>query len=449
MAKFVGNVAVVVGAGMGGMMAAGVLSKFFSEVVVLEKDTLPDNPEVRKSVPQGAHAHILLVQGCRNLERIFPGFSSEIVSRGAVRTRSGLEFLIRDGQGWHPKIDLGLSLLSMTYPLLDSTVRGFVERNDRIRIRENVRVKGWEFAGGTLTGVVTEDSSGTETIQTDFVIDATGRSGNSLSWLEAGGFGPVEETALEIGTGYASALFKKPVGWKSAVHSLTIRSSEPDTRSGFIFSVENDCWIVSLIGRFDQQPSGDPDEFLAFAKSLCEPDIFDWASQGDRITPIKTYKAPISRWRHYEKLDRFPERILPVGDAVAHSNPLFGQGMTVASTHAMDLWELLTQISEKDGTLDGIAKPYFERVQGFTRSVWKALENVEFGFSGTRGPRPVDINERMAYARGLRKLIEQDPEVHKLLISVGHLAISGDILKRPDIAARVMEIVQEDAKTAQ
>ncbi|NQV22711.1 MAG: hypothetical protein HQ511_14955, partial [Rhodospirillales bacterium] len=58
MAEFVGNVAVVVGAGMGGMMAAGVLSKFFTEVVILEKDTLPDNSEVRKSVPQGAHAHI-------------------------------------------------------------------------------------------------------------------------------------------------------------------------------------------------------------------------------------------------------------------------------------------------------------------------------------------------------------------------------------------------------
>lgn len=442
MSKIIGDVAVVVGAGMGGMMAAGVLSKFFGEVVVLEKDTLPDKPEVRKSVPQGAHVHGLLVEGRRNLEKIFPGFTSAIIDRGAVCSRMGLEFLIRDSEGWFPKVDADLLTQTMTRPLLERTVRDFLERDDRIRMRQNVQVKGWEFTDGALTGVAVKNKNGQETIQSTFVIDATGRGGNSHSWLEAGGFGPTEETTLEIGTGYASALFKKPENWENAVDSMVVHGREPDTRGGLIFSVENGCWIVSMAGRFDQQPTADPDEFMAFAKGLCEPDIYNWISQGERISPIRTYKAPVSRWRHYEKLDRYPERLLPVGDALAHVNPLFGQGMTLASIHVMNLWELLSERAEAGDSLDGIAKPYFENVHSFTEGVWQALENIEFGYSGTKGQRPADIDDRMAYAYGLRKLIDQDPDVFKLFLNVAQLTIPGDVLGRPDIASRVMENIE-------
>jgi phytoene dehydrogenase-like protein len=39
-----GKRAVVMGAGMGGMMAAEVLSRYFDEVLILEKDALPAEP---------------------------------------------------------------------------------------------------------------------------------------------------------------------------------------------------------------------------------------------------------------------------------------------------------------------------------------------------------------------------------------------------------------------
>ena len=40
MTKYLGDTAVVVGAGIGGMMAAGILAKYFTRVLVLDKDTL-------------------------------------------------------------------------------------------------------------------------------------------------------------------------------------------------------------------------------------------------------------------------------------------------------------------------------------------------------------------------------------------------------------------------
>ncbi len=436
-----GNRAVVVGAGMGGMMAAEVLSRFFDEVIVFDKDTLPTAAEARMGAPQSAHVHALLAQGRRNLEILFPGLASDLIDRGVVCSRVGLEFRIHDADGWHPRRDLGLTTLTMSRPLLETAVRNHLGRNPRVSVRQDTRVEGWTFDRGRLTGIVADG----ETITADFAIDACGRSGESLSWLESAGFGPVEETTLEIGTGYASALFKKPARWDSSVDSLSISGADPDTRGGFIFSVENACWFASLTGRFDQQPSGDPDKFIAHAKSLCVPDLFDWISQGERITPIKVYKAPISRWRRYERLERLPEGMLPLGDALAHVNPVFGQGMTLASAHAMSLMAVLAERAASGDGLHGVAKPYFERTRGFTQSVWGGLEAVEFSYAGTKGKRPADIDMRIAFTRGLRQLIEEDAEVQGILYQVGQLVLSPSALQRPDIADRVVKLMRAAA----
>lgn len=438
--RTLGRRAVVVGAGMGGMMAAEVLSRHFGEVVVLEKDTLPAKAEPRMGVPQGAHVHALLVQGRRNVETLFPGLTSRMIDQGAVCSRAGLEFRMRDAGGWQPLRDLHLTLLTMSRPLLEETVRGMLRANPRVTIRDDVRVGGWRFAGDKLTGVVIE---GGETLDTDFVVDASGRSGNSLSWLEAGGFGPVEETRLEIGTGYASAIFRKPADWHGEIDSFSISAADPDTRGGFLFAIEDECWAVSLTGRFDQQPSGDPEKFMAFAQSLCEPELYDRIRGAERLTPIRTYKAPISRWRRYEKLARHPEGIVPLGDALAHVNPVYGQGMALASVHALGLGEVLAERAAGDGSLKNVAAPYLEKTHAFTKAVWEGLENIEFTYAGTRGERPADIDMRIAYLGGVRRLIESDAEVHRLLLGIGHLVQPPEALLRPDIAARVMPLLAQ------
>ena len=57
----VGKQAVVIGAGMGGLAAAGALADFFDQVVVLERDTLPSEPAHRAGTPQARHVHALFI----------------------------------------------------------------------------------------------------------------------------------------------------------------------------------------------------------------------------------------------------------------------------------------------------------------------------------------------------------------------------------------------------
>jgi len=65
--KEIGAHAVVLGAGMAGLVAAGVLSEFYDSVTVVERDTLPDRPAHRRGIPQGRHVHILLSRGIQGL----------------------------------------------------------------------------------------------------------------------------------------------------------------------------------------------------------------------------------------------------------------------------------------------------------------------------------------------------------------------------------------------
>jgi len=50
---------------MAGMLAARVLSDIFERVIVLERDTLPEGPQLRPDVPQARHLHALLPRGLR------------------------------------------------------------------------------------------------------------------------------------------------------------------------------------------------------------------------------------------------------------------------------------------------------------------------------------------------------------------------------------------------
>jgi flavin-dependent dehydrogenase len=69
--------AIVVGASMAGMLGPRVLADIFERVTILERDHLPEGPELRPGVPQARHLHALLPRGRRILEKNSPGITSE------------------------------------------------------------------------------------------------------------------------------------------------------------------------------------------------------------------------------------------------------------------------------------------------------------------------------------------------------------------------------------
>lgn len=84
--------AVVIGAGLAGLLAARVVADHFQAVTLIERDQVSHSPEPRKGVPQGNHVHGLLAKGMEILTRFFPDVVPALTAGGAVPVDMSADF---------------------------------------------------------------------------------------------------------------------------------------------------------------------------------------------------------------------------------------------------------------------------------------------------------------------------------------------------------------------
>src|ERR1700733_9007717 len=84
-----GSHAVVLGASMGGLLAARVLADFYDHVTVVDRDILPVDPVNRRGVPQGRMIHAIQSRGTQILDELFPGFLEELAAKGVGSWTNG------------------------------------------------------------------------------------------------------------------------------------------------------------------------------------------------------------------------------------------------------------------------------------------------------------------------------------------------------------------------
>ena len=71
--------AIVMGASVAGLWAARVLADHFDEVLIVERDNLPEGPELRPGIPQARQYHIMLLKGLQLMDDLFPGLRTELI----------------------------------------------------------------------------------------------------------------------------------------------------------------------------------------------------------------------------------------------------------------------------------------------------------------------------------------------------------------------------------
>src|SRR6516165_6556927 len=247
----IGKQAVVIGAGMGGLTAAGALADHFDQVLVLERDTLPSEPAHRAGTPQARHVHALLLSGQRALSELFPNFEQDLARAGAVPLMAGFDVRVeRPGYDPFPQRDLGWIAYAASRPTIERALRRRVESRTNTTVRQRCRVTEVLASpdGEAVTGVRYEDGNGvSETIAADLVIDASGRGALTLALLQSIGRPLPEVTTIGIDLGYGTCVFEipddAPTEWKGV---MTFGKAPDNSRGGLLLPLEGNRWMVTV-----------------------------------------------------------------------------------------------------------------------------------------------------------------------------------------------------------
>ena len=438
----IGKQAVVVGAGMAGLPAARALADFFEHVVMLERDILPLDAAQRTGTPQARHTHALLAGGQRALGELFPEFERDLAGAGAVPVRVGLDLRLEmpDFDPF-PRRDLGVVAYAMSRPLIEFTVRQRVNQRTNITIRENSRAQDVVSGpgGSSVSAVRFENSNGeSETLAADLIVEASGRGNLTLGLLESTGQPMPEETVIGVDIGYATTVLSlpenAPAGWTAV---MTFDPPAEGGLAGIMLPLERNRWIITLVGHHGHKPPGDWDGFLAYARQLRTPTLYNAIRGAKRLGEVAHFGFPASFRRHFDRLPKFPRGLLPFGDAICRFNPVHGQGMSVAAQEACLLRDLLHRRAKEADPLDGLAPAFFAEAEALIETPWALAAIPDYAVPETEGQRPDDLAQRLEFGAGLAQLAATDPAVHKLWTEVLHLLKPQSVLRDPEIVERV------------
>ncbi|MFJ6082433.1 FAD-dependent monooxygenase [Streptomyces sp. NPDC092369] len=414
--------AVVIGAGLAGMLAAAALSTAVDEVIVLERDELPAGPEHRRGLPQGRHAHLLMAGGVAAMDDLLPGMDirGRLLGKGAHEVSLSSGMLARTAEGWLRRWrHEGPRMISCSRALVDWVVRDAVlglggEEVGRARV-EIRRAQAVELLGdaGRVRGVrvstaagdkgLDADGHGDVDLDADLVVDAGGRGSRILKWLTALGISEVEERTVDAGLVNATRIYRTPAGAES--FPLTLVHADPYAgrpgRSGMVMPIEGDRWMVSLAGSRGGEPPADPDGFLRHALELPDPIVGRLISGAEPLTDIHVGRGTANVRHYVEKARDWPEGLIVLGDALATFNPTYGQGMSVA---ALGVRSFARELARGGPAAPGLSRRVQRAAARSVDTAWAVAVGQDVWYPGTRGGRPGTADRLVAaYSRRLNR----------------------------------------------
>ncbi|MBI5564429.1 MAG: 2-polyprenyl-6-methoxyphenol hydroxylase-like oxidoreductase [Chloroflexi bacterium] len=432
--------AIVIGSSVAGLLAARILSDHFERVTVLDRDTLPDDPEPRKGVPQATHVHILLRRGGLILEDLLPGFDADLAQAGAPLINWTSDFVYFTPAGWGPRFPSTFTTRGGSRGLLEYTLR------HRVAARPNVTFEARCEAIGlltsedrsTVTGVRLNyrdrTSDARSNLPGDLIVDASGRTSRVLDWLTESGYTPPAETVIDSHLGYATRVYQRPPHFAADWRVMMVRARPPyGTRGGLIYPIEHDRWMVNLGGAGDERPPTDEQAFVEFMRTFIHPALYEAIKDAEPISPVYGYRRTENRWRHYEQLTRWPENFIVLGDAAYAFNPIYGQGMTVAGleAQALDRW-LRTSLGCWD---------FQKSLAKVVRLPWLLATNEDSRIPGVEGnARPNRLDALLQrYIDEVVWLASADAVTFETFVRVSHLTAPPTALMQPHIALGVLK----------
>lgn len=437
-----GETAIVLGASISGLLAARVLSDFYSAVTVVERDILPDGPAIRRGVAQGGLPHLPAARGSQIMDELFPGFIDELVAGGARVWNDGDLSRFWVSFGGHRFLRSGTipdphSLVTyyVSRPFIEWSLRRRVLALPNVEImqgRDAVRLTSATKRGRVTGVVVARRDSGVETsLAADLVVDATGRGSRAPMFLDDLAYPRPREDQLTVHVNYAGMPVHLPPG--TLREYLAFSGPEPSRPVCFaMFAGENDTYRLAVQTLAGQKAPTDRVALLDCLADMAPPHLLDAARRAEPLADMTHYRFPSNRWRRFDKLARTPDGLIVVGDALCNFNPLYGQGMSVAAIEALILRECLEQ---GDGDLP---RRFFRASAKEIRVAWQAAVGSDLALPQIAGKRPLSIRIINAYLDRVLAAAESDPAVVQQFLRTMNLVDPPSRLLRPSTMLRVL-----------
>jgi 2-polyprenyl-6-methoxyphenol hydroxylase-like FAD-dependent oxidoreductase len=441
--SFIGKQAVVLGASMAGMAAAKALSHHYEKVIVIERDTPSTEAAPRKGTPQSHHAHALLKSGENALNKLFPGFTDNVIADGAHQTDFSADIRWFHAGNWKMRYKSGFKVLIQSRPVLENALRKWFAQVENVHFYYGYEVCEMVASADASTIVSVsiqniEQRGNVEFLASDLLVDASGRGSRTPQWLEKLGYNRPEETQVKIDLSYSSRVYEMPESANYDWKFLLLNPEPPKTvRAGYLLPIENNRWLVTLAGYSGDRTPQDNDSFAEYAKGLANLELYNVLRTMKPVTDVKVFSVPATVNRHYEKLSRFPAGLVVMGDAKCAFDPVFGQGMSVAALEAVALDDMLAkEVAHSKATFpQRFHKKAAEIV--FTPLLMGTSE--DFRYPGTVGEKAFFMPFMQWYSLQVFELSAFDKVVYEAFRDAMSLLAGPEVLFQPAVAWKVLK----------
>jgi 2-polyprenyl-6-methoxyphenol hydroxylase-like FAD-dependent oxidoreductase len=344
---------IVVGGGVAGLATALALSRDGHTVRVLERDAtpLPASPVEaferweRRGAPQVWHSHAFLAR-LRNLllERA-PDVLDALYAHGAydLRFHDYLPPTIEDRTP--APGDDALTLFACRRVTFEWVLRRCVLASPAVAWEGGVAAEGLLVERASATGppsvcgvrVRRLGAAGSEAIEADWVVDASGRRSRLPGWLGEAGTGPPDEREEACGIFYCSRFYRLRPGAVPPQQQGVVGADLGYMKFG-IFPGDGGIFSITLAASLDDGPlrallRAGP--FEAAASAL--PATREWVdpARAEPVGPVRAMARLVNRRRRFVRDGRpLALGVHAVGDAAICTNPLYGRGCALAVVHA-------------------------------------------------------------------------------------------------------------------
>lgn len=327
----------VLGGGVAGLSAGLMLARDGHRVTLVERDDLEvgdplQSPDwERRGIPHFLQPHAFIPRGRSEMLRHLPDVHAELLDAGAWTVDLCRKL---PGGNLQPG-DEELRYLGVRRPLIEWGLRRAAFRQDGMTLRGRSRVGGLRVEGGRVTGVEVDG----DVLAADLVVDAMGRRTPTIGWLAADGVDAPEPTTSDCGVVYYCRYYRLRPGADLPDGPWPL---SPRGDLGYLafstFPGDNGTFAAVLAvpnGTTSWRPFKDATTFEAAIARI--PALHAWADPAG-VEPITDVLAMAGlRNSLRDATGAVAAGLLPVGDALGHSDPVLAHGLSFSLIHAAAL----------------------------------------------------------------------------------------------------------------